>query len=60
MGDIINGRQGDQEDGINIGDGVLFMDKLTQKANAHMKRQSKRTRAYTHLEDKMIVRHVLQ
>jgi hypothetical protein len=43
----------DQQDGLNISDEPLFMDKLNHQANAQMKLHRKRTEAYTEIGDKM-------
>jgi hypothetical protein len=54
MEDMRNDIQGAQQDGLNIGDKSFFVDEVTKQADAQMKWQSKRSGAYTELEDKMI------
>jgi hypothetical protein len=41
MEDMINGHQGDEQDGLGLGidDGPLFVQELTQASNTQMRRQ---------------------
>ncbi|KAE8788305.1 Serine/threonine-protein kinase mph1 [Hordeum vulgare] len=44
----------EEEDDVDIAGGPLFIDKLTQRAEAQMRKKSIRTGSYTQDEDKLI------